>query len=88
MAARPWKAGSASRYARASGRAIQHLAICPPFDHMPQCFVEQMDGPPAQVKVARVLPYGVRLEIKLDNVPKSAVDVSIEFSLQEQIADA
>ncbi len=66
----------------AARHAAAHVAICPPFEGLPQCFAEQMDGPPAQVKVAQVLPHGVRFEIKLDEPAAEASDVLIEFSIQ------
>jgi hypothetical protein len=64
--------------------ATAHLAICPPFVSMPVCYAEPSDGPPAQVKVAQVLPYGVRLEIKLDEPAAEACDVTVDFSIQER----
>jgi hypothetical protein len=66
----------------AARHATAHVAICPPFAGMPECFAEQMDGPPAQVKVAQVLPHGVRFEIKLDEPAALASDVLVEFSIQ------
>lgn len=66
----------------AARHATAHVAICPPFDGLPQCFAEQMDGPPAQIKVAQVLPHGVRFEIKLDEPGALAADVLVEFSIQ------
>jgi hypothetical protein len=66
----------------AARHATAHVAICPPFEGLPECFAEQMDGPPAQIKVAQVLPHGVRFEIKLDEPSAVASDVLVEFSIQ------
>jgi len=66
----------------AARHATAHVAICPPFPGRPECFAEQMDGPPAQIKVAQVLPQGVRFEIKLDEPVAEASDVLVEFSIQ------
>jgi hypothetical protein len=66
----------------AARHATAHVAICPPFAGLPQCFAEQMDGPPAQIKVAQILPHGVRFEIKLDEPGDEAADVLVEFSIQ------
>lgn len=66
----------------AARHATAHVAICPPFEGRPKCFAEQMDGPPAQIKVAQVLPHGVRFEIKLDEPGAEAADVLVEFSIQ------
>jgi hypothetical protein len=63
--------------------ATAHLAICPPLDRVPECFAEQMDGPPAQVKVAQILPYGARFEIKLDKPALDPANVIVEFSIHE-----
>ncbi|MEX2112884.1 MAG: hypothetical protein WD845_06840 [Pirellulales bacterium] len=64
--------------------ALAHLAICPPMTTTPACYAEASDGPPAQVKVGQVLPYGVRLEIKLDETASEACEVLVEFSIQER----
>ena len=66
----------------AARHAAAHVAICPPFGGLPECFAEQMDGPPARIKVAQVLPHGVRFEIKLDEPAAEATDVLVEFSIQ------
>jgi hypothetical protein len=62
--------------------ATAHLAICPPLDCRPQCFAESLDGPPAAIKVAQVLPYGVRFDVKLDEPAQEPGSVVIEFSIQ------
>ena len=64
--------------------ATAHIAICPPLDGLPECFAEQLDGPPAAIKVAQVLPYGVRFEIKLDKPAQQATSVLVEFSIQSR----
>jgi hypothetical protein len=61
-----------------------HIAICPPLDRVPQCFAEQMDGPAAQIKIAEVLPYGARFEIKLDKPAEQATSVIVEFSIHDR----
>jgi hypothetical protein len=63
--------------------AAAHVAICPPLDRVPECFAEQMDGPPATIKVAQVLPHGVRFEIKLDDPAPEPTSVIVEFSIQD-----
>jgi hypothetical protein len=65
--------------------ATAHVAICPPFEHVPECFAEQMDGPGARVKTAQVLCHGVRFEIKLDEPAVERAAVLIEFSIQERV---
>lgn len=63
--------------------AAAHVVICPPFARVAECFAEPSDGPPSQVKVAQVLPYGVRFEIKLDAPAEEPTNVTIEFSIHE-----
>ncbi len=67
--------------------AAAHVAICPPLPCVPQCFAEQMDGPPARLKIAQVLAYGVRFEIKLDEPAAEPTSAVIEFSLRERHLD-
>lgn len=74
-------------FAAAQRHATAHLAICPPLDCVPQCFAEQMDGPPARIKVAQVLEHGVRFELKLDQPAVEPARVVVEFSIQEHPAD-
>jgi hypothetical protein len=57
-----------------------HLSFCPPLDRTPQLAVHQREGPPAKVKAAQVLPYGVRLDLKLAEAAESAGYVLLEFT--------
>ncbi len=43
-----------------------HVAFCPPFDGAPRVQAEAVAGPDCRIKAAQSLPYGVRLDIKLD----------------------
>ncbi len=76
-----------AEFAPGQRHAMAHLAICPPLERTPQCYAEQSDGPPAQVKIGQVLPYGVRFEIKLDEPASEASEVTVEFSIQERPAE-
>jgi hypothetical protein len=68
--------------------AAAHVAICPPFASVAECFAEPVDGPPSQVKVAQVLPYGVRFEIKLDAPAVEATGVTIEFAIHQRSCES
>jgi hypothetical protein len=57
-----------------------HLAFCPPFAHTPELMVEQIDGPPARIKTAQVLPYGARLDLKLHSLEETPAAVVLQFS--------
>jgi hypothetical protein len=43
-----------------------HVAFCPSFSQMPQVQAEPVAGPECRIKTAQVLPYGARLDVKLD----------------------
>jgi len=64
--------------------AAAHIAICPAMAHVPECFAEQADGPGARVKVAQVLPFGVRIDVKLDEPAAATESVRIEFAIRER----
>jgi hypothetical protein len=57
-----------------------HVAFCPPFEKTPQIDVEQYSGPSCRVKVGQVLPYGVRLEVKLDELAEESDSILLRFS--------
>jgi hypothetical protein len=65
-------------------QAAAHLAICPPFARVPACDAEPVEGPSSQLKVAQVLPYGVRFEVKLDDPADAPCAVTIEFLVRER----
>lgn len=75
-------------FAASQRNAAAHVAICPPMDCVPECFAEQMDGPTARIKIAQVLAYGVRFEVKLDQAAEEPASVFIEFSIQERPSDS
>ncbi len=67
--------------------ATAHVAICPPLDAAPTCYVEQSDGPSAQIKVAQALPHGIRFEIKLDAESPRPVGIALEFAALQHDAE-
>lgn len=52
-------------FAAGARAANLHVAICPPFAGAAEVFAEAIDGPEATVTVAEVLPFGVRLDVRL-----------------------
>ena len=60
--------------------ASVHVAFCPPFVATPELSVEQLDGPPARIKTAQVLPHGARLDLKLAATADEAATVLLQFS--------
>jgi hypothetical protein len=57
-----------------------HVAFCPPLAAAPALSVEQIGGPEARVKTAQLLPYGVRLDLKLAAAAEEPADVLLQFS--------
>jgi len=64
--------------------AAEHVAFCPPFAKTPQVTVEQLDGPPARVKTAQLLPHGVRLDLKLDATADTPQAVLLQFTARSE----
>ena len=59
-----------------------HAAFCPPFSSTPNVSVDQSEGPPARVKVAQLLPYGVRFDIRLGDPAEETVSLGLRFTAQ------
>lgn len=62
-----------------------HVAFCPPFSGTPQLDVGQVDGPQVQIKVAQLLPYGVRLEVRLAHVTQTPTSALLEMTAQHTL---
>jgi hypothetical protein len=64
----------------AGARTISsHIAFCPPFARTPGVEIHQITGPTARVKPAQVLPYGARLEVKLDHPNPEPATILLRF---------
>jgi hypothetical protein len=59
-----------------------HVAFCPPLKATPELLVEQIGGPDARVKTAQLLPYGVRLDLKLAVAAEEPTSVLLQFLAQ------
>ncbi len=59
-----------------------HVAFCPPFERVPQFTAIQSSGPPARVRPVQLLPYGVRLELKLNEPSGEKTAIVVEFSAE------
>lgn len=68
-----------TRFGAGQRTATAHLAFCPPFAATPEFTAETWDGPAATVKVAQLLPYGARLELRLDRELDSGASVLVAF---------
>ncbi len=59
--------------------ASLHIAICPPFDELPQVQVEQIAGPPAIVRVGMSLLQGIRFDVRTSQVTNADEAIIVEF---------
>jgi hypothetical protein len=66
--------------AAGSRAAAAHIAFCPAFARAPVVEVEQEDGPPSRIQAAQVLPYGARLDIKLNHTTEEEASVLLRFT--------
>jgi hypothetical protein len=55
-----------------------HVAFCPAFMSTPEVEFHQVEGPSARIKLSQVLPWGMRLDVKLSDAGPARV--GIEFS--------
>jgi hypothetical protein len=54
-----------------------HVAFCPSFDDVPAIQAEQVSGPDCRVKASQVLPYGARLDVKLEEAAREEGSVLV-----------
>ncbi len=68
----------------AAGQRIEnyHVAFCPAFASSPRVTCRQVEGPAARVKVAQVLPQGMRIEAAAWKSAPEAATVVLEFIAQ------
>ena len=66
-------------FERGQRTAAAHVAFCPSLDGEVECSTEQVDGPPAEIRIAQLLPYGVRFEVKLERSAAGNESVLFEF---------
>ncbi len=64
--------------------AALHVAFCPPFATSPEVDFEQGEGPEAALKIGQLLPYGVRIDVRLTREPEGPVGVVVELSARGQ----
>jgi hypothetical protein len=67
--------------------AAIHVAFCPPLAGAPRIDFEQVDGPPAQVKLAAAQTFGARFDVRLRSPAAEACDVTVEFRATAPAAD-
>jgi hypothetical protein len=64
-----------------------HVAFCPPFAGTPEIAAQQVDGPEARIKIAQLLPYGVRMDIKLVGPSDEPAGVLVQFTARATGSD-
>jgi hypothetical protein len=67
-------------FAAGQRTAAAHAAFCPPLGAMPELTFEQLDGPAARIKPGQVLPFGIRLDLKLAAAAEEPADVLLRFT--------
>ena len=72
-----------TRFAEGQRTDVIHLAFCPPFQSTPRLEVESEEGPEVDVKLTQTMPYGARLDLRLDKIAPSDVTVGLRFSAVE-----
>ena len=60
--------------------AVEHVAFCPPLRGIPKLAAEALDGPSATVSLTSIQPFGIRLEIRLDEPADEGCEVLVEVS--------
>ena len=81
-----------ARFAAGSRTAVLHLAFSPPFAETPEvcwslkksCGGEAAIDETAQVRATMVLPYGVRLELKLPAAPSTERTLPVQLNVGER----
>lgn len=68
------------RFAEGSRSAVAHVGFCPPFAATPRITVSNAcDGVEVDVTAAEVLPWGVRIECRLEEPSEEPLDVDVEI---------
>lgn len=71
---------ASARFAEGSRMAVIHVGFCPPFEKTPQVGVScDCEGLELAVTAAEVLPWGARIECRLEEPAEEAIDVEVEF---------
>ncbi len=68
------------RFTEGSRSAVAHVGFCPPFAATPRIVVSNAcDGVEVDVTAAEVLPWGVRIECRLEEPSEEPLDVDIDI---------
>jgi len=68
-----------ARFAAGERSTSIHVAFCPPLSCKPELVLEQVAGPEARLKLARLMTYGARLELKLTTPAATVSDAMFRF---------
>lgn len=77
------------RVAFAAGQriAVEHVAFCPPLLKTPKLAAEVLDGAVAAVSLTSIQPFGIRLEVRLEEPTDEACEVLVEVRGQCEAGD-
>lgn len=59
---------------------VLHVAFCPPLEGRPTIEFEQVEGPPARIKLTQAFSYGARFDLKLTQPAEEADAVVVQFA--------
>lgn len=69
-----------ARFEEGARTAVVHVGFCPPFNAMPRVTVStECDGLEVALSAAEVLPWGVRIEGRLEEPAEAPVDVEVDL---------
>lgn len=69
-----------ARFEEGARTAVVHVGFCPPFNAMPRVTVStECDGLEVALSAAEVLPWGVRIEGRLEEPAEATVDVEVDL---------
>lgn len=69
-----------ARFEEGARTAVVHVGFCPPFNAIPRVTVStECDGLEVALSAAEVLPWGVRIEGRLEEPAEAPVDVEVDL---------
>lgn len=72
-----------ARFAPGLRSVSLNVAFCPPFRGTPKIVAHVLDGADARVKVAKVVPYGARIDLRLSTFSQTTEEVVVEMHAHE-----
>ena len=87
MAASNWPAGCACAFGRRAADVCDPRGLLSALRKDARTAVQQTAGPQSRIRTAQLLPYGVRLDLKLAAAATSDASVLLRFTARSPLAD-